>query len=300
MISVAVTAYNESKRGECEWIKECAQTAAQSPIVGEVVVADDSSEDFPTLKAAIRSIPKIRIIKGSKHRGVFGNKVQSVYVCQNEWVQICDSDDSMDVEHFRRVGSLSLDPNVWYCNSWGKPRFDYRSLCGVHTASRYLDNIGNPWLTCQFNTGNHLVHRNKFISLLGIHRNRRISKTVHKRLLERYEHDQEYWDRAYDGADSAFYNSRWLLNGGSLYVVPGLEYEHRYNATDTGAYHVSPPEKTYLQWAYLYEVYQHVHGGPQLERLCCHDRRNSLLMFDVEGGKVVINTKTAKIQEIQL
>jgi hypothetical protein len=67
-----------------------------------------------------------------------------------------------------------------------------------------------------------------------------------------------YWRQVFDGADSAFYNTRWLLSGGLIRVVEGLEYTHRYNATETGAYHSSPPEKEMLPPIYLVELKKHV------------------------------------------
>ena len=109
------------------------------------------------------------------------------------------------------------------------------------------------------NTGNHFVFRKRFVDLLQPYVIQGISAS-YPGVFDYNTKSQTYWRRVFDGADSAFYNTRWLLSGGRIQVVNGLEYTHRYNATATGAYHASPPEKEVLPAIYLNELRKHVEG----------------------------------------
>lgn len=261
MISFAVTAYNESLKDNFGWIKTCVEAASKVDLIQEIVVADDHSNDIPELFKALKHIPKVRLFCNSTNLGVLGNKIQALKYCSNDWVQLCDSDDRMDADHFTRLLELQpWDPQTIYANSWGKPKFKYQSLVGTYDAEKYvaLADRKDPWQPCQMNTGNHFFPRRQFLNVMrGWERQRE------KILVERFKFPcTDYWRRVFDGADSAFYNTRWLLSGGLLQVVDGLEYTHRYNATATGAYHASPPEKEQLPPIYLNELREYVENLP--------------------------------------
>ncbi len=258
MISFAITAHEESQKGDYTWIHNCVKTASAIPEVSEIVVLDDCSSDFSGLQRAIGVFPKVSLWRNHKNLGVLGNKLEAISKCQNDWVQLCDSDDEMTQEHFDKL--LSLRPwktDTLYCNSWGKPRFDYRSLVGSYQLPDYLKILPNKWTGCQINTGNHFLHRETFEKLFHAYEIERLTTLRSQFGTERVDTDWAYWRRVHDGADSAFYNTRWLLAGNRLEIVAGLEYQHRYNATPTGAYHASPPEKEVLHGVYLDELRSH-------------------------------------------
>ena len=257
MISFAVTAYNESLKDNFGWIKTCVETASKVDLIQEIIIADDHSTDSHRLFEALKDIPKVRLFHNGVNLGVLGNKIQALKYCSNNWVQLCDSDDTMEQTHFDRLEELRpWKTDSLYCNSWGKPKFRYQSLVGTYDAAGYvlLADKNDPWQGCQFNTGNHFFPRQQFLDALrGWERQR-------ERILfkEFNAPCNDYWRRVFDGADSAFYNSRWLLSGAHMQIVDGLEYTHRYNATATGAYYASPPEKEQLPPTYLQELRKYV------------------------------------------
>lgn len=262
MISFAVTAHEESQKGDYTWIHNCVETASKIPEVDEICVLDDCSSDFAGLKKSIGGVPKVVLHRNHENLGVLGNKLEVIRRCGNHqpdvWVQLCDSDDEMIQEHFDKL--LSLRPwqtDTLYCNSYGQPRFDYRSLVGSYRLSNYLKVLDNKWSGCQINTGNHFFHRKTFSKLFLNYEQERLSILQNLFGAERVDSDWSYWRKVHDGADSAFYNTRWLLAGNQLEIVAGLEYEHRYNATPTGAYYNSPPEKGKLLEVYLDELRNH-------------------------------------------
>ncbi len=269
MISFAITAYNEHKKDNYGWLSECVQAVKEVKCISEIVIVDDASENFGQLESCISGFedPRIQLFRNDTNLGVFGNKVSAIAHCNNDWVQLCDSDDRMDADHFDRLLELQpWDPQTMYASSWGKPKFTYQSLVGTYDAASYvtLANREDPWQPCQINTGNHFVYQKRFVDLLQPYANQGIAPSYPG--LFDYNTKPHgmldlYWRKVFDGADSAFYNTRWLLSGGFLEVVEGLEYTHRYNVTETGAYHSSPPEKEVLPPVYLDDLRRYVAGG---------------------------------------
>ncbi len=258
MISFAITTYNEHEKDNFGWLSECVLAVRDIECISEVVIVDDASENYGQLVSCVRGFgdPRIQLSRNDTNQGVFGNKVSAVSHCTNEWVQLCDSDDRMDADHFAKLLELQpWDPQTMYASSWGKPKFTYQSLVGTYDAAGYvaLADRHDPWQPCQMNTGNQFVFRERFVDLLHPHAIRGIP-AGYPDVFDYSTQSEAYWRRVFDGADSAFYNTRWLLSGGRIQVVDGLEYTHRYNATSTGAYHASPPEKEKLPSIYLGEL----------------------------------------------
>lgn len=262
MISFAIPAYNEHKKGSYAWLSECVQAVKKVACISEIVIVDDASENYDGLVSYVKNFndSRIRLFRNETNQGVFGNKVTAIAHCTNDWVQLCDSDDRMDVDHFAKLIELKpWDPQTMYASSWGKPKFKYQSLVGTYNAAEYLalTRKGDPWQPCQMNTGNHFVFRKRFVELLQPHVDQGISSS-YPNTFDYATKPQAYWRKVFDGADSAFYNTRWFLSGGTLQIVEGLGYVHRYNATSTGAYYSSPPEKEKLPPIYLGELQDYV------------------------------------------
>ena len=131
-ITLAVTAYQESTRGNYGWIKECIAPAIDSPMVSEIVVVNDGSEGLAELIPMFEIMPKAILFSNNTRLHVFGNKLESVYRSTSDWVLLCDSDNTMSSEYYKRLQELApWDPETWYCSSFARPAFDYRKLCGT-------------------------------------------------------------------------------------------------------------------------------------------------------------------------
>ncbi len=259
-ISAAVTAFNEHLRGEFTWIKECLTPASADPLVREVVVVNDASDDYHDLVNAIGGIPKLSLSQNLTQQFVFGNKLESVYQATSEWVLLIDSDNRMPAEYYRTLESLQpWNPETWYCASFAHPAFDYRPLYGTWQ----LDNIAEmaciQGFWCFVNTGNQFVHRRRFLDTFGHLRGKRFD-------LEQPDYfgagdrTDEKWFLTYGAQDSFFLTKTWMLSGGSVRCVPGLEYEHRIGCGDLSNFERAPAEKNCLGPVYFLELLDAANG----------------------------------------
>ncbi len=305
-LTLAVTAYNESQRGNFGWIRECIKPAMTQPLVQELVVTNDATPDYDGLVDAVAdasaaSPPKsgmLWIRQNPKRLHVFGNKLESVCSSTSEWVLLCDSDNIMPAEYYRRLEKLApWNPDTWYCASFARPEFDYRGLIGewkLDDVARMMA-IPNAW--CFVNTGNQFVHRERFLDIFGKYRGKRFDLEQPNYFeLSDEERAMERWFLAYGAADSFFLMKEWLISGGTVNCVPGLGYEHRTETGDQSNYNRAPPEKLAIGPAYYLEMLDAAKGekhgyvfvrfaGPTLREYRRDDGR--LVTVDLRGPVTV-------------
>ena len=230
MITFAVTAYREGQRGAFAWIKECLAAASAHPVVDEVLVYDDGSDDVTGLVAATLGTPRLRVVAGSQNLGVMGAKIEAVARAANPWVLLCDSDNTMGPAYLDAVAALgALDPNTVYSPSFGRPSFDHRPVCGRWTLPDLPRLSAFPLFGCVVNIGNWLVNRDAFMDVVGWMRGARFDLRLPDYLGVGDRSDKK-WRLVYDSFDSGFINTEWWRSGGAMEIVPGLEYDHRVKA----------------------------------------------------------------------
>ncbi len=260
-ISLAVTAYQEHKRGAFSWIKECVAPAAKHSLVREIVVVNDGTSDFGDLDKALAYIPKLTIYQNATRLHVFANKLESVYQATSEWVLLCDSDNMMSAEYYERLASIGpWKSKTWHCASQARPAFDYRPLCGTWNLADISRLVAIKGFWCFVNTGNQFVHRERFLEVFGHLRGKRFD-------LEQPDYfgaddrTDEKWFLAYGAQDSFFLVKEWLLHGGVICCVDGLEYDHRIGCGDLSNYERAPIEKSALGPAYYLEMLDAAYGA---------------------------------------
>lgn len=259
-ITLAVTAYEEKQRGLCEWIQRAVSVALDYSTVKDIAIVNDASNDIEFLQKTFQGVPKVHIHQNEKNLGVFGNKVESIRQSQSPWVVMCDSDNFMGPDYFDCLTSLApWDGSSLYCPSFGRPQLDYRHLCGRYDMKEFLRLVGSELFGCLFNTGNQFVHRQSFLDLFGKYDQARfdLDQPNYFNVQQRQRAKKE-WRIIYDAADSAWINSTWLRNGGSLRVVEGLHYVH--NCTP-GSFERAPYRKLALHPIYLCEMMDIVSQG---------------------------------------
>jgi glycosyltransferase involved in cell wall biosynthesis len=251
--SMAVTAYQESERGTFSWIKEAIAPAVESPHVAEIVISDDASDDYDGLKHALTNIPKVRLIRNETNRGVFGNKLEAILSCESEWVLNWDSDNLLSLEYIDLLvrASVPLAPELLYCPSYGRPALDYRNVVGIWWLMDVESLSKAPQFGCLVNTGGWLVNRARFASIFERYRGMRFD-LMQRNYLNVADRSDLWHRRAYDAVDSFFYMKEWWLSGGRVFIVPGLEYEHRVGFKSS--WQRAPPEKDLLPAFYLAEL----------------------------------------------
>jgi glycosyltransferase involved in cell wall biosynthesis len=263
-ISFAVTAYNEMSEGRKHGYKllKCIELAQRHPTVGEIVIVDDGSEDWAQLVTHLGPFAyegvgwgKTKIYHNRQNLGVFGNKLEAIAQCRDDWVVNCDSDNLMDANYLDMVASLKKNPNTWYCPSFARPEFDYRGLVGRWDLPNIEGLLAKPLAECALNTGNQIVHRESFMKVFGGYRGRRfdllqpnyLDLPTSKRTTHRHR-------LVYDAKDSLIFNMEWLFAGGVLEIVPGLEYDHYYTSGPESNYARAPEEKDKLNDVLIAEL----------------------------------------------
>lgn len=202
-VSVCLTHYNR-----VEMLYEAVSPFLQDPRVTEIVISDDAShlELYNTIYWQFASVDKVKIFRNETNQDCYLNKKLAIERATNEWVAILDSDNRFDKEYIDRLENLwvaGLNDKTVYQPEFAKPHFDFKHLSGVNL------NRGNiaQWID-KGNTGTLLNAFNYFVNR------------------------SEYL-KVFDGSidpvtsDSIFHNYNWLKGGNSIYIVPGLQYEHR-------------------------------------------------------------------------
>ena len=236
MITFAVTAYNESTRGECAWLRECIATPLAHPGIDEVLVYDDGSHDRDALLSALPlNNDKLTVVLGRKNLGVFGAKIEAIAHASGEWVVTMDSDNRIDYDVLSQLIIAPKTSGAWYLPAFAMPAFNYQHFAGVWTLANAHQAIALPHYDCFFNTGNQTVHRELFILCFAHMRGRRMSL-------------------AHGATDSIQFNDTWLRSGGQLICFDGFHYHHRVNTGVPGNYERAPGDKAQLGAALLEQL----------------------------------------------
>jgi glycosyltransferase involved in cell wall biosynthesis len=174
--------------------------------VAQVTIVDDASDDskWQTLSNLCKPLDKVKLVRNATNLDCYANKFTAICHSDMEWNCLWDSDNSFDVDYLNKIFSIQdWQPNTAYLPSFAAPHFDYRKYEGLEITK---DNVGqcahDATFTTMLNTANYFVNRDFYM---------------------------QCWDENIDPhtADSIYMNFRYLKNGGKLYVVPGLTYNHR-------------------------------------------------------------------------
>ena len=104
------------------------------------------------------------------------------------------------------LDEYELDKEVIFTPEFARPQFDYRPLSGmiINKESRVNAKCYQAFL----NTFNFCINRDEY--------------------LEVYEYTKEC-----KSADSIYFNYLWLKSGRYIFVVPGLQYDHKVHPNST-------------------------------------------------------------------
>jgi glycosyltransferase involved in cell wall biosynthesis len=204
MISLCITTYNRT-----QLLFESFAQVVNDDRISEIVIVDDHSpyEIFTAISEHVRDIPKVKLYRNEKNLDCYRNKREAVSKATNEWVIILDSDNIINKEYVDKIYECNTEPYAWsedtiYNPSFAKPHFDFRRF----QMETYQGDINHYLQFSEFqtmlNAMNYFVNRDEYLRV---------------------------WDGSVDPvtSDSIFQNYNWLKAGNSIYVVPGLEYEHR-------------------------------------------------------------------------
>jgi hypothetical protein len=157
----------------------------------------------------------------------------SLTYAKNKWCILLDSDNTLPKDYIDKIYQIeNWDGYVACLPSFAAPHFDYRRYNGFQiTKENVRSFMHDPTFTTCLNTANFFVNKDFYI---------------------------QSWDGSVNPntADSIYMNYRLLNNGGKLYVVPDLTYEHRVdnhkdeqgghygmNQHKTGSFHAETEQK---------------------------------------------------------
>lgn len=296
-IAIAITTYNEIDRSGGQWLRENIASMLMSPHVGDIVVVNDGTPDYPELSALLYQWfgTRVRVQQNLENLGVFGNKLTSLAAAHGDWCLIADSDNVFNVGYFNYLLECQpWDAGVAYVASYGRTEFDYRPFIGDWTLENAAEIPKKPCGWCLCNCGNWFVNRERFLAAFdGIPRSR--FDLYQPNYLKTEDRTPIAYRHAYDSLDSYYINKTWWLAGGTLRVVDGLEYVHRVSRDKPGNYDRGPPEKEAIGPIYLVELMDAAAGEQHGYTLIEQGGQNFYLDRD-DGAKVIVNFHTGEVQ----
>lgn len=219
MLSVCVTNFNRE-----QLIYECLEQILDDPRVSEVVISDDCSEYglYTRVVDHYKVYPKVKIYRNEKNLDCYLNKHKAVSLATNEWVLLIDSDNVFSKEFIDKLFEIELHKTIIYQPDFAKPHFDFTEFSGILAHKSCISN---------------LMPQHQFQTLLNANNN---------------FFNREEWLKVFDStvdpvtSDSIYQNYRWLEAGNSIYVVPGLSYEHRVSkhGKEEGSHYVKRHKQT--------------------------------------------------------
>ena len=199
-ISVAFTTFNRT-----DLLYEAVLPFILDERVGEIVIVDDCSDEntYGNIVWKYTGVEKIKIYRNGENLDCYRNKRQAVKRSEFDWVLLLDSDNIFSKEFVDALYSVNWEPTVAYAPDFARPHFDFTALSGKRidrTNVGVLLGVGS--CSTMLNAMNYFVNREEFLRL---------------------------WDGSEDPvtSDSIYHNYNWIKGGNSIYVVPGMQYNHR-------------------------------------------------------------------------
>lgn len=224
MITVAITNFNRE-----QLLYESIEQIIDDERISEIVISDDASEYglYTRVVDHYKPYPKVKIYRNEKNLDCYFNKHKAVTLATNEWVLLIDSDNVFSKDFIDKVFEENLTNRKWmrsvvYQPSFAKPNFDFTAFDGILVHKSCVSNLmPQHQFQTLLNTNNNFFNREAWLSV---------------------------FDNSVDPvtSDSIYQNYRWLEAGNSIYVVPGLHYEHRVSnhGKEEGSHYVQKNRKT--------------------------------------------------------
>ena len=183
----------------------------KNPYIDEIVIVDETGEDYVEIVLNYSSEPKIRVYKNDTCLGPFLNKLKCMKYASNDWICLVDSDNFVDVDYFEKVSALQpLDEMIVYLPSFAAPNFDFRCFNGLLLTKEVIagmyQKINYNLLETCLNTGNFVLSK-RAVDILSLYESDELSKICVT-------------------CDVLYNNYLLMKNGIKLYIVPDLSYSH--------------------------------------------------------------------------
>ena len=212
-----------------------------NPYFAEIIIVDETGEDYEILKSVYVNEPRIKVFCNEKRLGPFHNKLECMKRAQCEWILLMDSDNFADMNYFESLFKYFDKTNTKrvYMPSKAMPDFDYSFFSGMTLTPKFMGSLlrekKDKYLTTCFNTGNYLL-----------------SKTAVDTILRYREDGLSNYCFCYDVLYS---NILLLKNGFDFFVVPDMTYRH---VVHEGSVYFELKEHATQAYTYLIELFNQV------------------------------------------
>lgn len=202
-ITLSITTFNRE-----ELLYESIDQVLNDDRISEIIISDDCSEYelYKRVYNYYRLVDKVKVTRTDTNIDCYRNKRKAISQASNEWVIILDSDNIISKAYIDCVENLiiaGVNTKTLYQPSFARPHFNFTKFESLfvnrHNVAFYMD---DPTFQTMLNAMNYFVNRDEYIKV---------------------------WEGSVDPvtSDSIYQNFNWLKAGNSIYIVPGLEYEHR-------------------------------------------------------------------------
>jgi len=207
-ISLAFTTWKSA-----DWIKQQLNRDyfnLSGGLIDEIIILDDCSEDYDTLKEY--ETYNIKIFRNEIQLSPLLSRKNLVSKCKNDWILLMDSDNFLVKESsngancFDIIRSLPLSKDTIYCPGFTN-HFGYKNLCNKILDLDFIKEHFNDqsyYLKIFLNTGNFLVPRDNYVSVCELI-------------------DEKY---LYYTVDVIYFSYLWLSQHKFLHCVGDYEYQH--------------------------------------------------------------------------
>jgi glycosyltransferase involved in cell wall biosynthesis len=178
--------------------------------IDEIVIVDDCSspEVWSAMVSHFRSIRnghKVKLYRNDVNKDCYRNKKESISHANNSWCILLDSDNIIDTTYLDAItlSEKHFDQYTIFQPSFAKPHFNFGWFSDrVINRSNLSEFINNESFQTMLNAMNFVVNRTEYLNV---------------------------WDGSIDPvtSDSIYFNYKWLEAGNSIYVTPGMHYDHR-------------------------------------------------------------------------
>ena len=193
-----------------------------NPLISEIVVSDDASDDAKKIISADlfceeRASGRLRLFIQPTNRGALQNKIKVCSLAKGPWICLMDSDNFADIDYFDAFNTFienGGDNQTIYAPQRGLSNFDFTQDLG----RVFNKNNFGAMNDCLMNIGNYIMHK-ELVPLL-----QSVDLSIDPFAL-----------------DVKYLLHHVFEHGGSLVVVPGMQYLHTQH---TGSWYVKTAAKS--------------------------------------------------------
>lgn len=200
-LSLAITHFNRF-----DMVIDSFEQVLSDDRIDDIIIMDDASTDgsCERLAAHFKNEPKVRVLKEWENVGMSMNKAKSIGAAKNRWCITLDSDNKLRPDYIDAFFAIRHPlPPAFYMPEFAQPQFDYRAFAGeIISRDNIREYLDKPMFEQALNTCNMVVHRDTYLSI--------------------YKYNPEIKE-----TDTLWMNYLWLEAGHLLYIVPGMQYDHR-------------------------------------------------------------------------